>query len=147
MKHGIDRRRAHVIMGGCRYVSWNFEHITDPCGTIEFRRSPGVGTPGSARHWASFALGFMFAAAFQANIDWSQIAATNTHPPVESLASFIESGIKGLEATCHDALRSVKEDHSEPRRWTSDELAAFLKKKAKLESCVDPDSYVQKVRI
>lgn len=147
LRSNIQKRQTHTIMGGCRYVAWNFEHITDVCGTIEFRRSPAVGTAASAKHWASFALGFIFAAAFQTNVDWTQVARTNTHPPVESLAAFIESGIQGLEATCHGALRSVKEDNSKPRHWTAEELEMFLKKKTLLESCVDPDSYVQKVRI
>ncbi|KAG8164054.1 hypothetical protein KVR01_005972 [Diaporthe batatas] len=146
LKSAIHRTRAHPIMGYCRYASWNFEHITNACGTIEFRRSPAVATAGSATHWASFTLGFIYAAACQTESSyWHEKSGTNTHPSVGDLDSFVKKGLHGLEAISRGGLRSLKADTSEPRLWSAAEMADFLKKKEKLGSCADPDSFVQKV--
>ncbi|KAM7200877.1 hypothetical protein V8F20_005119 [Naviculisporaceae sp. PSN 640] len=42
-----------------RYVSWNFQHVDDPCGTVEFRRPPGVSSAKDALHWIAFTFGFV----------------------------------------------------------------------------------------
>ncbi|KAK2799174.1 hypothetical protein FQN50_008563 [Emmonsiellopsis sp. PD_5] len=42
-----------------RSYSWNFSRVVDECGTIEFRRAPGVRTGTTAKHWVAVALGFI----------------------------------------------------------------------------------------
>jgi hypothetical protein len=49
---------VYRTIGQNNYVLWNFAHITDQCGTIEFRGAPGVKNATDAKFWASFALGF-----------------------------------------------------------------------------------------
>lgn len=58
----LMKSHAFPTMGGNRLASWNFEHIEGPCGTIEFRRSPGCDTVRKAKHWTAFTLGFVYQA-------------------------------------------------------------------------------------
>ncbi|KAJ4153219.1 hypothetical protein LMH87_009716 [Akanthomyces muscarius] len=48
-----------VFFGESRYLSWNFAHLAGSCGTIEFRRPPGVRDAAAAKHWIAFTLGFL----------------------------------------------------------------------------------------
>lgn len=146
MKTALQKTQAFGIMGHCRYVAWNFEHITDACGTVEFRQCPGITTSVTAKHWASFALGFIYAAAFQTNLDyWIQKGAKTTHPSVEDLDSFTRAGAEGLESTSQGALRSLEEDTSEKKVWTSLEMKEILEKKVLLARLGCPESYPEKV--
>lgn len=146
MKSNLHKRQAHTIMGGSRYASWNFEHITDACGTVEFRRCPAVDRSSQAKIWVSFALGFLYAAAFLPP-DWSNLAATKVHPPVTELDSFTRTGLRGLEATCQGAFRTLQENTNPAHLYSAAEMTKLLAKKKLLESCPNPDSYVQKVRL
>ncbi|KAK7714707.1 hypothetical protein SLS63_011597 [Diaporthe eres] len=146
MKSNLHKRQAHAIMGASRYASWNFEHITDACGTIEFRRCPAVDRSSQAKTWASFTLGFLYAAAFQPP-DWSKSAATKAHPSITELDSFTKSGLRGLEATCQGGFQTLKEDTNPPHLFSAAEMDKILEKKKLLDSCADPDSYVQKVSL
>lgn len=145
MRININKTQAFALMGRVRYVAWNFEHIPGACGTVEFRQPPGVTTSAPAKHWASFTLGLLYAAAFQTNLDWAQIAAQNTHPSVEDLDSFTKAGVGGLELTCQGALESLEEDTSEAKVWSAEETKKILEKKALLESRGSPESYPEKV--
>lgn len=79
MRNALDKVKPFGLMGHDRYIAWNFQHITYACGTIEFRQCPGIMNSELAQHWASFTLGFIYAAAFQKNLDWTQAAAKTTH--------------------------------------------------------------------
>lgn len=128
MKKAIHRAMAFRIMGECRQVAWNFAHIKNDCGTIEFRQCPGITTSIPAKHWASFTLGFIYAAAFQTDTDWTQIAVKKTHPSVEDLDSFTRVGTEGLEVESQGALMPLQEDTSESKVRTAPELAKILEK-------------------
>lgn len=125
-------------MGSHRRVAWNFEHITGTCGTVEFRQCPAVTVSAPGKHWASFTLGFIHAAAFQAFLDWSQIAAQKTYPSVEDLDSFTKAGLGGLESTCQGALNSLEEDTSDVKVWSAKETKKILEEEALLESRGSP---------
>lgn len=147
MKTNLDRTQAFAIMGYCRYVAWNFEHITDACGTVEFRQCPGIKSSAPAKHWTSFVLGFLYAAAFQKDPDWAQIASQTTHPSVEGLESFTRAGVEGLERTCHGVLEGLEEDTNEATVWSADETRKILEKKALLENRRISESYADKVSL
>lgn len=122
----IHRNMAFRIMGECRQVAWNFAHIINDCGTIEFRQCPGITTSTPAKHWASFTLRFIYAASIQTNTDWTQISVMKTHPSVEDLDFFIRVGSEGLEVESQGALMHLEEDTSEKRVRTAPELAKML---------------------
>lgn len=145
MRTNLDKIQAFSIMGNCRYIAWNFAHIPGTCGTVEFRQCPGITKSPPAKHWESFTLGFIYAAAFQANLDWTQIAAQNTHPSVEDLDSVTKAGIGGLEPTCQGALESLEEDTSPAKVWSAEETRKIVEKKALLESRDSPESYPEDV--
>lgn len=138
MWRDLDRFQAFAIMGSYRRVAWNFEHIAGTCGTVEFRQCPAVTVSAPGKHWASFTLGFIHAAAFQAFLDWSQIAAQNTYPSVEDLDSFTKAGLGGLENTCQGALKSLEEDTSEAKVWSAEKTKKILEEEALLESGGSP---------
>lgn len=146
MRTNLHKMQAFAIMGNCRYIAWNFAHIPGACGTVEFRQCPGITTSPPAKHWASFTLGFIYAAAFQTSLDWTQIAAQNTHPSVEDLDSLTKAGIGGLEPTCQGALESLKEDTRPATVWSPEETRKIVKKKALLESRYSPESHTDEVR-
>lgn len=147
MRTNIHKTQAFALMGRCRYIAWNFEHIPDACGTVEFRQCTGATTSATAKHWTSFTLGFLYAAAFQTNLDWAQISSQNTYPSVEDLEAFTKAGVGGLELTCQGALESLEEDTSEAKVWSAEETKKILEKKALLESRGSPESYPKKVRL
>lgn len=128
MKKAIHRAMAFRIMGECRQVAWNFAHIKNDCGTIEFRQCPGTTTSTPAKHWASFTLGFIYAAAFQTDTDWTQISVKKTHPSVQDLDTFTRVGSEGLEIESQGALMHREEDTSERKVRTARELANMLEK-------------------
>ncbi|KAK4099070.1 hypothetical protein N658DRAFT_488032 [Parathielavia hyrcaniae] len=123
-----------------RYLSWNFENVTAPCGTIEFRRPPGVNSAPKAIHWAAFALGFVSMA--QA-YDWASIAPLTTLGSVAELQSFITQGLERLGPTYSDALSEpIVEDISPPIIPTAAEVAVIeqkLKAKKKKSPFVEKD--------
>lgn len=140
MKTKLDKIQAFNLMGNCRYVAWNFEHIPGICGTVEFRQCPGITTSCLAKHWGSFVLGFLYAVAFQTSLDWAQIAARKTHPSVDNLDSLTKAGVEELESTCHGALMKLEEDTSDAKVWSAEETRKILEKKALSESSGNPES-------
>jgi hypothetical protein len=125
-------RSAHTTIGGDRLASWNFEHITDQCVTIEFRRSPGCDTVAKAKHWVNFTLGFVYNAA-RAGVDW-KAHQNEKHPSVADLSAFVTTGVKLLEPSC-SALLPISEDTSPATVFNAAETA---RKKAKMAQRASP---------
>ncbi|KAK7710323.1 hypothetical protein SLS64_005908 [Diaporthe eres] len=121
LKSAILARNAHATMGGDRLASWNFEHITDQCGTIEFRRSPGCDNVTKAKHWVNFTLGFVYHAA-KGGVDWSVHQNEKKHPSVADLKAFVTRGVSLLEPGC-SALGPIAEDKSAPTVFNAAETA------------------------
>ncbi|KUI52492.1 hypothetical protein VP1G_10340 [Cytospora mali] len=126
LRSRILKSRAFLIMGAKRGASWNFEHITDPCGTVEFRRCPGVDNSEDAKHWINFTLGFIYQAA-KANFDWNTVAGQREHPSVADLSAFVEQGIQGLESTCR-ALGRIVENNDRPSVYTAEETSKRIQR-------------------
>ncbi|RYP76041.1 hypothetical protein DL769_003698 [Monosporascus sp. CRB-8-3] len=122
------------LHGSDRYMSWNFSNVTDECGTIEFRRPPGVDSAVKARHWAGFALAFI---AQGMATDWRDMSSTSLkfHVPVPYLARFVDSGEKRLESASRGALKyqAVVEDTRPATVYSVRELAVIKRKKAAKE--------------
>ncbi|KAJ6442646.1 hypothetical protein O9K51_03821 [Purpureocillium lavendulum] len=76
---------AHSLFND-RSLSWNFSRLADDCGTVEFRRPPGVSNAASATEWAQFTLSFVRNAIAH---DWSQEAASKTHANSKGLVCFV----------------------------------------------------------
>ena len=133
LKSAILARNAHAIMGGDRLASWNFEHITDQCGTIEFRRSPGCDNVAKAKHWVNFTLGFVYHAA-KGGVDWSVHQNEKKHPSVADLSAFVTRGVNLLEPGC-SALGPIAEDKSAATVFNAAETA---RKKAEMARRASP---------
>lgn len=144
LKSNLMRGQSHVIMGSCRILSWNFEHIAASCGTVEFRRSPGVSSALMAKHWAAFTLGFIAAAAIEPQDANPLISGANknVHPPVTLLEWFVRHGLEKLEFESRGALGPVQEINKPPTVFPAAQLA---KKKALLNARISP--YADKVRV
>ncbi|KAK6078710.1 swim zinc finger domain protein [Seiridium cupressi] len=122
---------VHREMGQDKYMSWNFGHLMDQCGTIEFRRPPGVRTAADAKHWAAFALGFINMAMTMSN-GWAQYGTGTSHPSVESLGKFVRTGIARLGPSCKDALndRKIAVDISPACVYSAAEIENINRKKS-----------------
>jgi len=110
-----------------RYVSWNFENVKEHCGTVEFRRPPGVKTAKEASHWAAFTVGFIAQAMI---VDWSKYAKLREVGPVHELQAFILGGTQVLGPYCYGALQKerIVEHDSEPTALSATELEAVERK-------------------
>ncbi|KAK1769230.1 hypothetical protein QBC33DRAFT_513459 [Phialemonium atrogriseum] len=124
-----------------KFLSWNFRHLVDECGTIEFRRPPGVRTAAAANHWVSFTLGF---ASEALRVDWRSVEDTTGYPSVENLATFVKSGIVRLEQTSRDAILDalLVEDISPSTVYSAAELEIIKRKKA--EKAKAPSPFAEK---
>lgn len=144
IKSNLMRGQSHVIMGSCRILSWNFEHIAASCGTVEFRRSPGVSSAAKAKHWARFTLGFIAAAAIgpQDPNFWNTRGKAKSHPTVQSLDMFVQDGMKKLEPQSQGVLGPLQEINDPPTVFPAAQVA---KKKALLVARTSP--YAEKVRV
>lgn len=110
-----------------RYVSWNFANVLSGCGTIEFRRPPGVKTAGQAKHWVAVALGYVaHAMALQ---EWSTVKLTKTYPSTGDLRTAIISGVQLLGQSMQSALGSLQDDGRPATPTSPHELANINKKK------------------
>ncbi|RYO99400.1 hypothetical protein DL764_006822 [Monosporascus ibericus] len=131
------------LHGSDRCMSWNFSNVTDECGTIEFRRPPGVGSAANARHWAGFALAFVSQAMAT---DWGSVssASPKNHVSVLHLARFVGSGEDRLEPPSRGALQrhAIREDTRPATVYSIHELAVIKRKKAAKEKEGSP--FVQK---
>ncbi|KAK4251737.1 putative amidoligase enzyme-domain-containing protein [Corynascus novoguineensis] len=139
-------KHVHGMLSGgwrwrSRYCSWNFENVTEACGTIEFRRPPGADSPDSSIHWAAFTLGFVARALAT---DWAPYASLKTVGSVADLERFILGGISTLGPTMNGALGwRIVEDTSPPTVLTAEELGAIERKKKNKDRVKSP--FVEKV--
>lgn len=118
--HGISKEK---------FLSWNLMHLTSQCGTVEFRRPPGVRSATAAIHWISFTLGFISQARRQ---DWNKIQPTKDRGTVDYLGMFVATGINGLEPQSRNGLMQerIVEDHAKPTVYSAAELEIIKRKKA-----------------
>ncbi|KAF3479657.1 uncharacterized protein GIQ15_06633 [Arthroderma uncinatum] len=94
---------AHVNCSK-RQVSWNFSNVVNPCGTVEFRRPPGVKSAADAKHWAALTMGFVAEAMRQ---DWKAVRTTKTHPSTDTLRSVITRGARSLGSPVQAVLNPM----------------------------------------
>lgn len=126
-----------------KYFAWNFKHLMSSCGTIEFRRPPGVKTAAEAGSWVGFTLAFIRQAMVT---NWTDYQASRSHPAVKDLQLFLARGSSKLERTCLGALNieDVLEDRSSATRFSSAEIRVINRKKAMKER--QQGGFAEKVR-
>lgn len=119
-----------------KYLSWNIIPLGD-CGTIEFRRPPGVSNALDASHWVAFSLGFMCSALSRSLDKWR---STRSNPPVIELFKFIDQGLLALGPITMKAFQSNKmfEDQRQPPRTTPQELATIKMQKEQFRKKKSP---------
>lgn len=136
----------HVLIeiSPSKFMSWNFKHLVQPCGTVEFRRPPGVRSATAANHWVAFTLGFVSEAL---RADWSPLQNTKDCATVNSLRQFVIEGVKRLEQACQGALitERIVVDNSPPTVYSAAELESIKRKKAAKANM--PSPFAQKVRL
>ncbi len=93
-----DNKQIPGTLGDHRDVSMNFMPVLGGCGTVEFRRPPGVATAADAQRWAGFALAFVASSLTPA---WNTAAATRWAPTsdtatVADLQAFLQQGLTHL---------------------------------------------------
>ncbi|OAA76260.1 hypothetical protein LEL_05944 [Akanthomyces lecanii RCEF 1005] len=117
-----------VFFGESRYLSWNFAHLASSCGTIEFRRPPGVRDAAAAKHWIAFTLVFLSGALALAH---TFDPNSKTHATVEDLLELIETGHSTLPSYCKGALNPalLQVDSSSPHPYSGAGLTAIKRKK------------------
>ncbi|KAM0814534.1 putative Amidoligase enzyme [Seiridium cardinale] len=122
---------VHREMGQDKYMSWNFGHLMDQCGTIEFRRPPGVRTAADAKHWAAFTLGFINMAMTMSN-GWAQHGTATSHPSVKDLQRFVRAGVARLGPSCNGALNDdrIEADNSPACVYSATEIEIINRKKS-----------------
>ncbi|KAM7219064.1 hypothetical protein V8F06_005502 [Rhypophila decipiens] len=107
-----------------RYVGWNFQHVTDKCGTIEFRRPPGVDTADDALYWICFTVGFVSQAI---RTDWNdkrydKVGKLGTG----DLDDFVRSGLRGIPSLRNTDPASIGLQtltrHDGKVQWTQEEI-------------------------
>ncbi len=138
------------VLGDQRSVSMNFLPVNNgDCGTIEFRRPPGVRTAQEAQRWAGFAVAFMSASLspnWNPAADWSSKTA---HATVKDLHSFLGQGLAYLKnATHYDRKRvmipgSFAPDNAQPLARSDYDNDLI---RAKLEKAQQQGSF-EKVRL
>jgi len=141
----VTPKHVHQLLSGnyeSRYVSRNFENVTQPCGTVEFRRPPGADSAAKAIHWAAFTLGFVARALAT---DWAPFASLKTVGSVSYLEQFITQGLQNLGPTTSRAAlgKRIVEDTSAPTVLTPGQLGAIERKKKNKDKIKSP--FVEKV--
>lgn len=112
-----------------KYVSWNFKHLGSECGTVQFRRPPGVKDARSALYWVAFTLGFLEGAMGH---DWSNVKEKKTHGAFHEFQSFIRGGVNRLGPTCGgimEEIEDVQKEESQPTLATRQEKEVIAAKK------------------
>ena len=130
----INRTTAVNVMGQNRTVSMNFAPLAASCGTVEFRRPPGVKTAADAHKWTAFTLAFV-SACLEPN--WHTAwAATNKHATVAHLQQFVQRGVArlGWKAGVLDVPRAIVEDKSPATPPSAFDLELIKRKIAKANS-------------
>ncbi|KAI5458293.1 hypothetical protein BGZ63DRAFT_407578 [Mariannaea sp. PMI_226] len=112
-----------------KYLAWNIKPLQD-CGTIEFRRPPGVSNAQDACHWVAFSLGFM-SSALSTSLDSAR--SRTTIPVVPEAKRYIENGLRIFGRESLAALRPelMVEDRRPPTRMTAQQLAIIQMQKEK----------------
>ncbi|WEW59373.1 hypothetical protein PRK78_004844 [Emydomyces testavorans] len=121
--------KATLLLGLCddRYVSWNFSNVLGGCGSIEFRRAPGIKRSAEAKHWVAIAVGY---AAFSLTVqDWDTVRSTKTLPTTNALREAINKGVQTLGPMSQGALGAMPDINAAPRPVTAEELARINQKK------------------
>ncbi|KAK4248642.1 hypothetical protein C7999DRAFT_13395 [Corynascus novoguineensis] len=136
----VTPKHVYQLLSGnyeSRYVSWNFENVTQPCGTVEFRRPPGADSAAKAIHWAGFTLGFVARALA---MDWAPFVSLKTVGSVTDLEQFIIQGLQKLGPTSQPAAlgRRIVEDTSAPTVLTPAQLSAIERKKKNKDKSKSP---------
>ena len=119
---------VNIELAGNRYMSWNFGNLADQCGTVEFRRPPGVDSADKAMYWVAFTLGFVAGAL---STQWIVDQTSTTIPSVIDLGIFIQKGVDTqgeVTAGAADFTRMV-EDTSPATVYTVQELEEIERKK------------------
>lgn len=139
------KMKAILLRGLCdnRYVAWNFSNILSACGTIEFRRPPGVKTSADASHWVVVALGFVAHTMTKQN--WDEVKTTRDFPSTDDFRTAITAGVQSLGPNSQGALRSVQDVDQPPTPITAEELSKIEKKKK--DKSTKPSIFVEKVRL
>ncbi|KAM7187543.1 hypothetical protein V8F33_011190 [Rhypophila sp. PSN 637] len=107
-----------------RYVGWNFQHVTDKCGTIEFRRPPGVDTADDALYWICFTVGFVSQAI---RTDWNDKRYDKAGKPgAGDLDDFVRSGLRGIPSLRNTDPLSIGLQtlikHDGKVKWTQEDI-------------------------
>jgi hypothetical protein len=149
----IQKNENINLLADMRGVSMNFKSIISNCGTVEFRRPPGVTTAEEARRWAAFALGFVSASLDPKsglNKQWSSMPGKD-NATVRNLQEFVKNGLMRLAALTNKTswknevdTSSFKEDKSEPFSLTTYSANVIHAKLLKAEK---ESSYEHKVRL
>jgi hypothetical protein len=132
-----------------RHVSMNFLAINASCGTVEFRRPPGVKTAKEAERWVAFALGFISAALDPKSGFVKQWSSQKTDATVADLQKFIGHGLVRLASlTSKESWKQVvkstsfEEDTSKPYPLSRYDPKVI---EAKLQKAQKPSSWEEKV--
>ncbi|TWU71855.1 hypothetical protein ED733_003304 [Metarhizium rileyi] len=116
-----------------KHQSWNFKHLRSECGTLEFRRPPGVETAEEAIYWAAFALGFIKGAM---TCDWSIKKMSKAHADSKALKSFVHDGLSQLRLThgVRSYIPDIVERNDPPTAYTSTEMRVAEREKGEKHS-------------
>ncbi|KAH9908333.1 hypothetical protein F4778DRAFT_344222 [Xylariomycetidae sp. FL2044] len=127
-----EKEYIHKELFKSRSVSWNFANVVDMCGTVEFRRPPGVELSEDANHWIAFTLGFV---AHGLTFEWSSVLGSKVYPDVSNLAAFVQRGTTKLRSGTDLCLapRLLAENNEPPTVFTDKELGVIRQKKASKE--------------
>ncbi|KAL2165947.1 hypothetical protein VTG60DRAFT_3567 [Thermothelomyces hinnuleus] len=133
----LFKQFALFTWGQERDVSWNLAPL-DNCGTVEFRRPPGVKTASEVQNWAAFTLAFVSAATRPAwHAPW---AARREHATVKDLRDFLSQGCTRLgwgDNVLNPANLKVHNEPAAPHTYFGDDLIKRKRDKAKKEGGIE----------
>lgn len=125
-----------------RCLSWNFKHILSKCGTVEFRRPPGVQTAQEAIKWTAFAIAYIAHAVWLQ--DWNRVRATKTYPSTNELRAAIAAGLGKVGLDPQKIVGDLKDDEGKAPDVSQEELAQANKEKRAKEQ--KKSIFVEKVQ-
>jgi hypothetical protein len=126
---------------GERSLSWNFMNIPQKCGTVEFRRPPGVNNKKDAIKWVAFALGYIAHALKVQN--WRKVHNTTTYPSTHDLRTAIAEGLRVLGIDPRQTVGLMPDDLREAIIPSADQLVRIEKSKKLKQN--KPSPYIRKV--
>ncbi|KAF7587319.1 hypothetical protein BBP40_007404 [Aspergillus hancockii] len=105
----------------------NFSHVLNHCGTVEFRRPPGVDNSADAKHWIAFSPGFV---SHSISLEgWEAMRKTKAYPSTDDLRENIMRGVQALRGESWASLKPILDDGREARVTTLDELDRISRRK------------------